>query len=132
MATVTENPEPEAPADDDAPAAMAAAHVPDNRIDRDLHAAFELADEIFMDWADDLKRVADRLKTDDAACCDEAVKVARGLRTAVNNMYEERNRVDRLRRQVAGVAGGAGTLDLDAARDEIGRRLACLRRAGGG
>ena len=27
-------------------------------------------------------------------------------------------------------AGGAGQLDLDAARDEIGLRLACLRRAG--
>jgi hypothetical protein len=29
-------------------------------------------------------------------------------------------------------AAGAGTLDLDAARDEIGLRLACLRSAGGG
>ena len=27
---------------------------------------------------------------------------------------------------------GTGVLDLAAARDEIGRRLACLRRAGGG
>jgi hypothetical protein len=29
-------------------------------------------------------------------------------------------------------AAGAGVLDLDAARDEIGLRLACLRAAGGG
>jgi hypothetical protein len=29
-------------------------------------------------------------------------------------------------------AGGGGQLDLDAARDEIGLRLACLRSAGGG
>jgi len=29
-------------------------------------------------------------------------------------------------------SGGGATLDLDAARDEIGLRLACLRAAGGG
>ncbi|MBK4217839.1 permease [Paracoccus caeni] len=60
-----------------------------------------------------------------------AVKAARDVRDAISLLFEERNRVEKLRREIAGGVGG-GALDLDAARDEIGRRLACLRRAAGG
>ena len=82
--------------------------------------------------AADLERIELRLRAGEAEGHEDAVKAARALRAATQNMLEERNRVDKLRRQVAGVVDGAGSLDLDAARDEIGRRLACLRRAGGG
>jgi hypothetical protein len=51
---------------------------------------------------------------------DEVAKLARLL-------IEERARVDKLRKQVAGSVGAGSELDLWAARDEIGRRLACLR-----
>lgn len=50
----------------------------------------------------------------------------RALRAALQLFIEERNRVEKLRKQTAGAVGG-GSLDLDAARDEIGRRLARLR-----
>lgn len=50
------------------------------------------------------------------------------LRQTYLAMMDERTRVDKLRKEVAGVADGH-TLDFDAARDEIGRRLACLRDA---
>ncbi len=46
-------------------------------------------------------------------------------------LVEERAKVEKLRKQVAGDVGTGSELDLDAARDEIGRRLACLRAARG-
>ncbi len=60
----------------------------------------------------------------------EAKKTCDHLTGYVRLLMEERNKVDKLRKSAAGAAGG-GALDLDAARDEIGRRLALLRDAGG-
>lgn len=51
------------------------------------------------------------------------------FRAALQTVLNERATVDKLRKQELG-AVGAGTLDLATARDEIGRRLACLRDAG--
>jgi hypothetical protein len=53
------------------------------------------------------------------------------LQMALAVVLDERVKVDRLRNEIAGVVGGRA-LDLDAARVEIGRRLARLRDAGGG
>lgn len=100
--------------------------------DASLKTAFEICESLFLGAAADLERIELRLRAGEAEGHEDAVKAARALRAATQNMLEERNRVDKLRRQVAGVVDGAGSLDLDAARDEIGRRLACLRRAGGG
>ncbi|MBE0555006.1 MAG: hypothetical protein IH625_15070 [Rhodobacteraceae bacterium] len=61
----------------------------------------------------------------------EARAQVANLRTALQLYIEERNKVEKLRKQAAGAVGAAG-LDFDAARDEIGRRLARLRDAGGG
>ena len=58
-------------------------------------------------------------------------RVVRDLKDAAGWVMQERAQVDKLRKQIAGAAG-TGRLDLDAARDEIGRRLACLRDARGG
>lgn len=60
-----------------------------------------------------------------------ALQAVKDFRNAYQIAMDERTRVDKLRRQVAGDAG-SGALDLETARDEIGRRLACLRNAGGG
>lgn len=62
--------------------------------------------------------------------------VAKDVR-AVNGAFlfalemREKACVAALRKQ-GGTGGGGGALDLDAARDEIAFRLACLREAGGG
>jgi hypothetical protein len=56
---------------------------------------------------------------------------ARDLKAALEMVMNERARVDKFRERAEGAVGG-GALDLDAARDEIGRRLARLRAAGGG
>ena len=59
------------------------------------------------------------------------MQAVRDLKTAFQLVMDERTRVEKLRKQVAGVVGDL-RLDFDAARDEIGRRLARLRDAGGG
>ncbi|MCC5993413.1 MAG: hypothetical protein JJT99_12925 [Rhodobacteraceae bacterium] len=50
----------------------------------------------------------------------------RSLRKALEIAYHERAQIQKLR---GGGAADAGSLDLDAARTEITRRLACLRAA---
>lgn len=60
-----------------------------------------------------------------------AMTAVRDLRAAYFVVMDERGKVEKLRKQVAG-AVGTGTLDLSAARDEIGRRLARLRDAATG
>ncbi len=63
---------------------------------------------------------------------------AKGLTSTVRDMraflqlvLEERVKVAKLAKQDAGIAYDYA-LDFEAARSEIGRRLACLRDAGGG
>jgi hypothetical protein len=58
-------------------------------------------------------------------------QAVRELRAAFGIVMDERTRVAKLREKAAGCIG-SGVFDFDAARDEIGRRLACLRDAGGG
>ena len=69
-----------------------------------------------------------RGKLDEAKLAVAAVK---DLKAAFQLVMEERTRVEKLRKQATGTVG-TGTLDLSAARDEIGRRLARLRNAGAG
>ena len=116
--------------------------------DAAMFDAFALADGLFREAAEDFARLRAQIreggglegrgrgarKADPAAVGDglkEAVRLARDLRAATQLMLEERNRVDKLRKEIAGGGGAGGALDLDAARSEIGRRLACLRRAAG-
>jgi hypothetical protein len=62
---------------------------------------------------------------------DRALRAVRDLQAALAVLMDERVKIDRLRNETAGVVGERA-LDLDAARVEIGRRLARLRDAGGG
>ncbi|WBU53833.1 permease [Paracoccus sp. SCSIO 75233] len=91
----------------------------------------EIAGALFRGCAEDLTLLRRRLRAGEIGDLKDAVKVARELRSATQLMLEERNKVEKLRKDIAGGVG-AGAFDLAAARDEIGRRLACLRRAGGG
>lgn len=54
------------------------------------------------------------------------------LRDVLKLVITESHNVAKLRRDDTGGVEGSGVFDLEAARDEIGRRLACLRDAGGG
>lgn len=87
------------------------------------------------EWLDEAVRNVAQAVQDLRAGRLEGVKdvqtAIRDLKASIQLLNEERNRVEKYTRQIAGAAGG-GALDLGAARDEIGRRLACLRAAGGG
>jgi hypothetical protein len=93
-----------------------------------------VAEWLFWDYVKDLRGLQAELAAREAGEVDpgrlkKAVETAQTLRNAVHLLMTERTKVDKLRKEIAGGVGG-GSLDLDAARDEIGRRLACLRRAG--
>ena len=94
-------------------------------------SALEIADGLFWSYAADLDRLRRKLEAGETEELKESCKLVRALRDATQMVLEERNKVDKLRKDAAGQVG-AGALDLVAARDEIGRRLACLRRARGG
>ncbi|MCV2868525.1 hypothetical protein OEW28_07780 [Defluviimonas sp. WL0002] len=61
----------------------------------------------------------------------KGASVASDLRKALTLFLEENNRIAKLSKEQAGVVHDYA-LDFDAARNEIGRRLARLRDAGSG
>ena len=81
--------------------------------------------------ADDLNWVINQIKAGDTSRAKEVSGIVTMLGKALQSALDERVRVEKLRRQDAGIVADYA-LDFDAARDEIGRRLARLRAAGGG
>ena len=90
-----------------------------------------VAEGIYHDVATELSRTLIALQAGETANLRPATQVVKELRDAFKIAMDERTRIDKLRQHTAGVIA-TGSLDFDAARDEIGRRLACLRDAGGG
>ncbi|TDQ62222.1 hypothetical protein EV658_10359 [Phaeovulum veldkampii DSM 11550] len=88
-------------------------------------------EEIFRETAGELAAALREVRQGKTGEVKTAVQAVKDLRAALQMVMDERTRVEKLRKQVAGVVRDHA-LDLDAARDEIGRRLACLREAGGG
>ncbi len=78
-----------------------------------------------------LFRVLAEMETGAEADGKATLTAARDLKAALEMVMTERARVDKFRERAEGAVGD-GRLDLHAARDEIGRRLARLRAAGGG
>lgn len=93
----------------------------------DLLAATE---QLYQSTAEDLVRALNAIKAGQIDEAKAAAQAVRDLKAAFQMVMDERGRVDKLRKQVAGTVG-TGELNLHAARDEIGRRLACLRHAAG-
>jgi hypothetical protein len=79
----------------------------------------------------ELERTIDAIKAGEFNEVKAAQTAIRDLRATAVAVLQERGKVDQLRKQIAGHVGAGGALDLDEARAEIGRRLACLRGAGG-
>ena len=86
---------------------------------------------LFKDVADELARALEAVQAGELANLKPATQLVKELKEAFKHVMDERKRIDSVRQQTAGI-GATGTLDFDKARDEIGRRLACLRDAGGG
>jgi hypothetical protein len=87
------------------------------------------------EWFDDATETLGvslrRLKAGEFGDAKEVAKAIGDVRAAYKLSLEERTRVAKLRREEAGIVYDYA-LDFDAARDEICRRLACLRDAGDG
>lgn len=79
----------------------------------------------------DFSETLSRIEAGDLTRAKEAVALAKDLKAALQAALDERTRVERLRKTDAGIVHDYA-LDFDAARAEIGRRLACLRDAAGG
>lgn len=85
---------------------------------------------LYRGIVEDLEQAMSNIRQGDLTEAKAARQAVRDLRAALQAALEERNRVEKLRREAAGVVDGYA-LDFDAARTEIGRRLARLRDAGG-
>ncbi|MDN5786239.1 hypothetical protein [Pseudorhodobacter sp.] len=88
-------------------------------------------EEIFRDAAVELARAVRAARPDVGVDGKAAIQAIRDMKAAFQLAMDERNKLGKLREKTAGIVGDS-VLDLDAARDEIGRRLARLRDAGAG
>lgn len=86
---------------------------------------------MYRDAGIELARAVEAAKSGVPSDAKAALQAVRDLRAAFQLAMEEGTKIEKLRKETSD-AIGEGTLDLDAARDEIGRRLARLRRVGGG
>lgn len=85
--------------------------------------------ELMNDIAAELRGSLHRLRAGEPGDTKETAKQIRDMRTAYQLALEERARIAKLRREDAGIVYDYA-LDFAEARDEICRRLACLRDAG--
>lgn len=88
-------------------------------------------EELYRDAAEDLIRARRKLRSGAVDEAKAALQAVKDLKLAFQMVMDERTRIEKLRKEVAGVVHDHA-LDFDAARDEIGRRLACLRDTAGG
>lgn len=91
----------------------------------------DATEEMFRDAGTELARAVRAAKSGEASDAKAALQAARDLKAAFQLVMDERTKIEKLRKETAGIIGEE-ILDLDAARDEIGRRLARLRDAGRG
>ncbi len=90
-----------------------------------------VTERLYEEAVIELERTMAALKAGEFQEVKSAQEAIRSLRATALAVLQERGKVDQLRKQIAGHVGAGGALDLESARAEIGRRLACLRGAGG-
>lgn len=88
------------------------------------------AEELYDEIAEEVRAVIRRVRAGELDT-KGTTQAAKDMRQALLIVLEERARVAKLHKQEAGIVHDYA-LDFDAARAEIGRRLARLRDAGGG
>ncbi|GHE86457.1 hypothetical protein GCM10016455_02580 [Aliiroseovarius zhejiangensis] len=88
----------------------------------------KIADAFFLRVLKELDRQLSAAELADCETTPGLAKAVTEVRRAMQTVFEERKRLEQSGQTAFGGAG-AGALDLAEARDEIGRRLACLRDA---
>jgi hypothetical protein len=88
-------------------------------------------EDLYREAIVDLRALIAAIKAGQVEEIKAAKSAVKELRELGRMLIQERAHVEALRKQVAGSVGTGAELDLDAARDEVGRRLACLRDARG-
>ncbi len=88
-------------------------------------------EELYRDIAEELILAMQQVKSGETAQVKAAKQAVRDLRDAFQMIMDERTRVDKLRKELAGAVRDHAH-DFDTARDEVGRRLARLRDARSG
>lgn len=96
----------------------------------DPKSPVSVTEELYGVIAEEVWAVIGKLKSGELDVKGTAQSV-KDMRSVLQLVLEERSKVAKLAKQESG-AGGGYALDFDAARAEIGRRLACLRDAGTG
>jgi hypothetical protein len=91
----------------------------------------EMTEDLFRDAAEELTRLIRKLEAGQVEEAGATPATIAKLKSVFLLVQEERGRFEKRCKQAAGSVG-TGTVDLHAARDEIGRRLARLRDAGPG
>jgi hypothetical protein len=91
----------------------------------------DFTENLLRECAEEIARLLDKVKRGEFDELKALPGNVKQLRDVLVVIQEERTRVAKLRKQVAGIVG-AGELDFQSARDEVGRRLARLRDAGPG
>lgn len=89
------------------------------------------ADAHFERAVRELDAAIGELQTRGADASKDVIEAVRALGKALTVAFEERARVERLRRQEGGGEDARAILDFASAREEVGRRLARLRAAAG-
>ncbi len=90
-----------------------------------------VAEELFREAGLALAELTKKIRKHELDDARKAKAALSEVVSAYQIAMKERNRVAEDRRKGRGIAGEYA-IDFDAARDEIGRRLACLRAAGDG
>lgn len=88
----------------------------------------KIADSFFLRVLKELDRQLSAAEIDGCETTPELAKAVTEVRRAMQTVFEERKRLEQSGKTDFG-GGRASELNLAQARDEIGRRLACLRDA---
>lgn len=98
---------------------------------RSSEKMFSEAFEIFERAGDALRELVKSMEAGDFSEVASTKKIVSTLEEAAHGTLKARLKLDDHRKRQSGIARGDFAIDFEAARTEIGRRLACLRERGG-
>ncbi|MEM6694203.1 MAG: hypothetical protein AAF626_06020 [Pseudomonadota bacterium] len=93
-------------------------------------ASIDIAERQFLDALMAVEAITEKIKRQEIEALTEVPKAAAHAAAATKHLLTEKHRVYEQQKRHAGIVGDFA-IDFDAARDEIGRRLARLRAARG-